>query len=80
MDKNTFDGKWKQIRSQSKGWWGRITDSDLNAVDKAEVKFYKYVSLLQLKYGYDRQHAKNEIIRRVTEYETSLKANTVTTP
>jgi hypothetical protein len=80
MDKNTFEDKWKQIRGQSKGWWSRITDSDLNAVDKAEVKFFKYLSLLQSRYGYDRLHAKAEISRRVTEYEASLKTNTVTTP
>ena len=79
MDKNEFEGKWKEIRSQSKIWWSRISDSDLNKVDKAAIKFFEYVTLLQVKYGYDRQHAKDEIIRRVTAYETSLKTNTVTT-
>ena len=79
MDKNDFEGKWKKIRSQSKGWWSLIIDSDLNEVDKAEIKFYKYVTLLQLKYGYDRQKAKDENERHVTEYVASLKSKTMPT-
>lgn len=80
MDKNEFEGKWKQIRSQSKVWWSRITDSDLNKVDKAEIKFFEYVTILQLKYRLDRQFAKDEVGRRVAEYETNLKINTAITP
>ncbi len=80
MDKNEFEGKWRQIRSQSKVWWSLITDSDLNKVDKAEIKFFEYVTILQLKYRLDRQVAKDEVGRRVAEYEANLKINTVTTP
>jgi hypothetical protein len=80
MDKNEFEGKWKQIRGQSKVWWSRITDSDLNKVDKAETKFFEYVTILQLKYRLDRQFAKDEVGRRVAEYETNLKINTAITP
>ena len=79
MDKNEFEGKWKQIRSQSKIWWSLLTDSDLKRVDQAEVKFFEYVTILQLKYALDRQVAKDEIDRRVMEYETSLKTIPVTT-
>jgi hypothetical protein len=79
MDKNEFEGKWKQIRGQSKIWWSLLTDSDLNRVDQAEVKFFEYVTILQLKYALDRQVAKDEIDRHVMEYETSLKAIPVTT-
>ena len=80
MDKNEFEGKWQQIRSQSKLWWSRITDSDLNKVDQADIKFFEYVTILQLKYGYDRQVAKNEVGRRVTEYETKLQTIIATRP
>jgi len=73
MDKNEFEGKWKQIRSQSKTWWSLLTDSDLNRVDQAEIKFFEYVTILQLKYALDRQVAKDEIGRHMLEYETSLK-------
>ena len=80
MDKNEFEGRWQQIRSQSKLWWSRITDSDLNKVDQADIKFFEYVTILQLKYGYDRQIAKDEVSRRVAEYETKLQTIIATRP
>jgi hypothetical protein len=80
MDKNEFEGKWKIIRDQSKVWWSLITDSDLHQVEEADIKFFEYVTILQLKYGYDRQIAKDEVSRRVTEYETKLKTMIATRP
>ena len=80
MDKNEFEGKWKTIRDQSKVWWSLITDSDLKQVEKADIKFFEYVTILQLKYGYDRQVAKDEVSRRVTEYEAKLQTMITTRP
>jgi hypothetical protein len=69
MDINEFEGKWKLIRGQSKVWWSRITDADLVAVEKAGIKYFKYVTLVQLKYGFDRQVVKDAIDKHVAEYE-----------
>lgn len=80
MDKNEFEGKWKIIKDQSKVWWSLITDADLKKVEEADIKFFEYVTILQLKYGYDRQVAKDEISRRVTEYDTKLKTIIATRP
>ncbi len=80
MDKDEFEGKWEIIKGQSKEWWRLITDSDLEKVGKADVKFFEYVSILQLKYGYERQVAKDEIAKRVAEYETTLKTMIATRP
>lgn len=80
MDKNEFEGKWKIIKDQSKTWWSLITDSDLKQVEEADIKFFEYVTILQLKYGYDRQVAKDEISRRVAEYETKLQTIIATRP
>lgn len=80
MDKNEFEEKWKIIKDQSKVWWSLITDIDLKQVETADVKFFEYVSMLQLKYGYERQVAKDEIARRVAEYETTLKTMIATRP
>ena len=80
MEKNDFEGKWKIIRDQSKVWWSLITDVDLQQVEAADIKFFEYVTVLQLKYGYDRQVAKNEVGRRVAEYETKLQTIIATRP
>jgi len=76
INKKLFEEKWDLIRSQSTGWWSLMAEYDLNKVDKAEVKFDKYADMLGVKYGYTRQKAKEEISRRLAEYEASSKNNT----
>jgi hypothetical protein len=77
LNKNLFESKWKQIRSQTEAWWSLMSEYDLNKVDNADVKFDKYVTMLQVKYGYTRQQAKLEIDKRVAgleaEQENSVK-------
>ena len=77
MNKDVFAGKWKQIRGESKAWWGKLTDDDL---DRAAGKFDVFTGLLQEKYGYTHQHAVDEIDKRVTEYESKMKAKTEPRP
>ena len=69
MNKTIFDGKWKEIRGKSKEWWSLINDLDLSRVDKSAVKLDKYVVLLQVKYGYTKQYAKEEINKRLEVHE-----------
>jgi len=80
MEKDEFESKWETIKVQSKIWWHLITDADLKQVEEADIKFFEYVTILQLKYGYDREVAKNEIGRRMTEYETKLQTIIATRP
>jgi len=71
MDRDVFEGKWKQIKGEAKAWWGRLTDNDL---DQADGKFDVLTGLLQEKYGYTRQRAIEEIDQRITEYEAGRMA------
>ena len=73
INKALFEEKWKVIRVQSTGWWSLMAEFDLVKVDKAEVKFDKFVTLLQVKYGFTRQKAREEINRAWTEYEAKHK-------
>jgi uncharacterized protein YjbJ (UPF0337 family) len=70
MNKDVFEGKWKQIRGQAKEWWGKLTDDDLERVGG---KFDKFIGLLQEKYGYTREHAEDEFNKRIAEYENIQK-------
>jgi uncharacterized protein YjbJ (UPF0337 family) len=74
MNKDVFQGKWKQIRGEAKAWWGKLTDDDL---DRVAGKFEVFTGLLQEKYGYSHQRAIEEINRRVTGYEAGLKKKLV---
>ena len=64
MNRDIFEGKWKEMRGQVKEWWGELTDDDL---DKAGGKSDQIIGLLQQKYGYTREQAEQEFDRRLKE-------------
>ena len=76
MNKDILEGKWKQMRGEAKVWWGKLTDDDL---DRAAGKFEVLAGILQERYGYTREVAADEIEKRVTAYESSLKNKTLPT-
>ncbi len=71
MNQDIFEGKWKQVQGQVKEWWGKLTDNDL---ERAGGKWEQFVGLLQEKYGYTREHAEEEIDRRLAEHEAAEAA------
>ena len=73
MNKTIFEEKWKAIRSQSTARWNLMAEHDLVKVDKADIKFDKFVTMLQVKYGYTRQQARDEINSLWAETEAKSK-------
>jgi Ca2+-binding EF-hand superfamily protein len=73
VNKTIFEENWTQIRGQINARWSLMVEYDLNKVDKAEVKFDKFVTMLQVKYGYTRQKGKEEIGKFWAEYEANHK-------
>jgi hypothetical protein len=73
INKTVFEENWKEIRSQSTGRWNLMAEHDLIKVDKAEVKFDKFVTMLQVKYGLTRQQAREEIDRLWAENSAKNK-------
>ena len=58
MNKDVFEGKWKQVRGEAKVWWGKLTDDDLERMDgKAD----QLIGVLQQKYGYTKEQAEKEL-------------------
>jgi uncharacterized protein YjbJ (UPF0337 family) len=70
MNKDIFEGKWKQIRGEVKAWYGKLTDDDL---DRAAGKLDVLTGLIQEKYGYTRERASGEIEKHLSEFEAGLK-------
>ena len=77
MNNDQIAGKWKQMKGEAKILWGKLTDDDL---DRAAGKFDVLAGLLQEKYGYSREHAADEIDKRVTALEASMKDKTAAEP
>jgi hypothetical protein len=71
MNKTIFEEKWPLIRGQINAKWNLMVEYDLVKVDKADVKFDKFTTMLQVKYGYTRQKAREEIANLWAEYESN---------
>ena len=74
LNKTIFEENWKAIRSQSTGRWSLMAEHDLVKVDKAEDKYDKFATMLQVKYGYTRQQAREEIQRLWAENKANSKS------
>lgn len=70
MNKDIFEGKWKEMRGQIKEWWGKLTDDEL---EQAAGNSEQIIGLLQQKYGYTRERAVEELNKHVAEFKTGLK-------
>ena len=74
MNRSLFEENWALIRGQINAKWSLMVEYDLNKVDKAEVKFDKFVTMLQVKYGYTRQNAKEEIAKLWAEVSANNRS------
>jgi hypothetical protein len=75
VNKTLFEEKWIPIRAQINARWSLMVEYDLKKVDKAEVKFDKFVTMLQVKYGYTRQKATDEIGKLWVDYLSNHRSN-----
>lgn len=69
LNKAMFEENWKAIRGESTARWNLMADFDLVKVDKADDKYDRFVTMLQVKYGLNRQQAREEVQKFWLEYE-----------
>jgi uncharacterized protein YjbJ (UPF0337 family) len=65
MNEDIFAGQWRQMRGELKSWWGKLTDDDFDIIGGQKDKL---IGLVQEKYGYARDHAEQEVERRLKEF------------
>lgn len=58
MNRNIFEGNWKQLRGTIREKWGELTDDE---VDQIAGKRDKLAGLLQERYGYTQMEAERQI-------------------
>ncbi|WP_341667732.1 CsbD family protein [Alcaligenes sp. SDU_A2] len=58
MNKDTIEGKWKQLTGKAKSVWGELTDDDLAKV-KGDAQ--QLAGLVQERYGRTREEAEREV-------------------
>jgi len=62
MNKDTFEGNWKQLKGKLKEEWGKLTDDDLDVI---AGKRDQLVGRLQERYGMAKEAAE----KRIEEFE-----------
>jgi uncharacterized protein YjbJ (UPF0337 family) len=58
MNRDIFEGKWKQFKGEVQKQWGKLTDDE---IDQINGQHEKMVGLLQERYGYTRERAEREL-------------------
>ena len=68
MNDDIFKGKWKQLRGQIQQKWGDLTNDDLDRMQGTQTEFE---GLLQERYGYTKERAKQEVDNLLKAAETN---------
>lgn len=65
MNKDQWQGKWKQLTGQVKQQWGQLTDDDLDQIagDRERLE-----GRIQERYGIEREEAR----RQIEEFERRI--------
>ncbi len=58
MNWDTVEGNWKQFKGTVKEKWGKLTDSDVDALSGKKDQF---LGKLQERYGYSKDEAEREM-------------------
>jgi len=57
MNSDQWEGQWKQFKGKMREKWGKLTDSDWEAVAGKKDQF---LGKLQERYGYSREQAERD--------------------
>lgn len=58
MNRDVFQGQWKQLKGEITRQWGKLTDDE---VDEINGNVEKFTGLLQERYGYSREKAERDL-------------------
>lgn len=58
MNKDTFQGKWQEIKGSIKEKWGKLTNDDITMINGRREEL---LGSLQKRYGYAKEKAEQEL-------------------
>ena len=58
MNKDTFEGNWKQFKGKLKERWGELTDDDYSII---EGRRDRLAGVIQERYGIAREEAERQV-------------------
>ena len=60
MNKDTFEGKWKQVKGEAQKQWGDLTNDDMDIINGQKEKL---AGKIQERYGKSKEEAEAEVAR-----------------
>ena len=73
MNNDMAEATWLQVREQTRKWWDKLTDEDLERIGG---KSERLADALQEKYGYTRQNAESQSDRWMHDHQAVPTAHT----
>lgn len=70
MNSDIMKGKWKQMRGQIQQKWGDLTNDDLDRIEGSQTELE---GVLQERYGYTKERAKQEANEFFNSTETARR-------
>ncbi|MDH4394109.1 MAG: CsbD family protein [Limnobacter sp.] len=58
MNKDIFEGNWKQLKGKVQQQWGSLTNDDLDVIDG---KRRELAGKIQERYGYSKEEAEKQL-------------------
>ena len=72
MNNDMLEVQWRQVGGQTRKWWGKLSDDDL---EKIGGKAERLADALQEKYGYTREHAESQSNRWMHDHQDAPAAD-----
>ena len=69
VNADLFSGWWKEARGSLRSWWGKLTDDDIEYIAGQKDRL---IGLVQQRYGYAREKAREEVERRIQETQSQV--------
>ncbi len=66
MNRDTLKGQWTQVKGKIREQWGRLTDDDL---DKIQRNYEMLLGRLQELYGRSREETEKDLDRQFRQWE-----------
>lgn len=73
MNRDMFEGQWKNLKGQVKEQWGKLTDDDITRI---EGKRDQLLGLIQQRYGYNKDQAEKELSAWEKRVEENMREKT----
>lgn len=68
MNKDIFEGQWKNLKGKVKEQWGKLTDDDITRIEGNRDQL---LGRIQERYGYNKDQAEKEL----SSWEKSVEEN-----